>query len=62
MGMGMGIASLSALVGPPVSGALVSHYGSFSQMSIFAGVMCVVGGFIALGAKAFTPQGVFGRT
>ena len=62
MGMGMGIASLSALVGPPVSGTLVSHYGSFSQMSIFAGVMCVVGGFIALGAKAVTPQGVFGRT
>jgi MFS family permease len=62
MGMGMGIASLAALIGPPVNGALVSHYGGFSQMSIFSGVMCVVGGIIALGAKAVTPQGIFGRT
>jgi MFS family permease len=62
MGMGLGIASLAALIGPPVNGAFVTHYGGFSQMSIFSGVMCIFGGFIALGAKAVTPQGIFGRT
>ncbi|GES60247.1 MFS general substrate transporter [Aspergillus terreus] len=61
IGMGMAVASVAALIGPPVNGALVDRYGGFSQMSIFSGVMCLAGGFIALGAKASTPQGVWGR-
>lgn len=61
IGMGMAVASVAALIGPPVNGALVDRYGGFSQMSIFSGVMCLAGGFIALGAKAATPQGVWGR-
>ncbi|KAL5364901.1 major facilitator superfamily domain-containing protein [Aspergillus floccosus] len=61
IGMGMAVASVAALIGPPVNGALVDRYGGFSQMSIFSGVMCLAGGFVALGAKAATPQGIWGR-
>ncbi|KAL4898131.1 major facilitator superfamily domain-containing protein [Aspergillus ambiguus] len=61
LGMGMALGSVAALIGPPVNGALINHYGGFSQMSIFSGVMCVVGGFIALAAKVATPQGIWGR-
>lgn len=61
LGMGIGVSSIAALIGPPVNGALVDGYGGFLQMSIFSGVMCVIGGFVALAAKAVTPQGVLGR-
>jgi MFS family permease len=60
MGMGMGVASLAALIGPPVNGALVDQYGGFLQVSIFSGVMCLVGGLTALASKATTPQGILG--
>ena len=61
MGMGFALSSVAALIGPPVNGALVARYGGFLQLSIFSGVMCLVGGFIALGTKAATPQGLLGR-
>ncbi|KAI1210769.1 MFS general substrate transporter [Annulohypoxylon truncatum] len=32
MGMGMGLSSFAALIGPPVSGVLVSKYGGYSQV------------------------------
>ena len=61
IGMGMAICSLAILIGPPVNGALVDRYGGFSQVSIFSGVMCLIGGLIALTSKFATPQGIFGR-
>lgn len=61
MGMAMGFASFAALIGPPVNGALINHYHGFAEMSYFSGSMTVVGGCIALAAKAVTPQGIFGR-
>ncbi|KXJ87990.1 major facilitator superfamily domain-containing protein [Microdochium bolleyi] len=61
MGMGMAIAGIGALIGPPLNGAFVSNYGGFFEVSMFSGAMCTFGGFIALGAKATTPQGLFGR-
>ncbi|KAJ5594664.1 uncharacterized protein N7459_000872 [Penicillium hispanicum] len=61
MGMGMGIGSLAALMGPPVNGALIERYG-FAPMSYFSGAMCLVGGFLGIAAKAATAEGIFGRT
>lgn len=60
-GMGMAVSSLAALIGPPVNGALVDRYGGFSQVSIFSGIMCLVGGCTALVSKAATPQGILGN-
>ncbi|RJE21440.1 Major Facilitator Superfamily [Aspergillus sclerotialis] len=61
MGMGMSISALGGLIGPPMNGALVKEYGSFFEVSILSGTMCLAGGFIALAAKAATPSGVFGK-
>lgn len=61
MGMGMGLGSFAALIGPPVNGALLTKYGGFFQVSIFSGVMCVVGACFVVAAKAATPKGVFGN-
>ncbi|KAK0120176.1 hypothetical protein ONS95_011582 [Cadophora gregata] len=61
MGMGMALAGLAALIGPPVNGALIARYGGFLEVSIFSGVMLLVGGLISLASKIFTPQGFMGR-
>lgn len=61
MGQGMAIASLSALLGPPVTGALVQRFGGFTQVSIFGGVFTLVGAALIVVAKMWTPEGVFGR-
>ncbi|KAE8381979.1 major facilitator superfamily domain-containing protein [Aspergillus bertholletiae] len=61
MGMGMALSSFATLIGPPVNGALIKHYGGYSEASIFSGVMCLTGGIFALAAKAMTPQGILGR-
>ncbi|KAI1101419.1 MFS general substrate transporter [Jackrogersella minutella] len=61
IGMGMGISSFAALIGPPVNGVFISKYGGFLQVSIFSGVMVLVGAVIVLAAKATTSKGVLGR-
>jgi MFS family permease len=61
LGMGLAISSLAALIGPPVNGVLVDRYGGFLEVSIFSGVMCLVGGCTALVSKAATPHGILGR-
>ncbi|PWY87549.1 MFS general substrate transporter [Aspergillus heteromorphus CBS 117.55] len=62
MGMGMGLSSFAALIGPPVNGALFDKYGGFLQASILSGVVCLVGGCVALATKATTSRGILGRT
>jgi MFS family permease len=62
MGMGMAVAATATLVGPPVNGVLLDKYGGFLEVTIFSGVICLAGGFIAIGAKATTPQGLLGRS
>lgn len=61
MGIGMFLGGLGSLIGPPVNGAFIKEYGGFFEVSMFSGAMCLVGGFIALGTKLITPQGLFGR-
>ncbi|RGP58952.1 riboflavin transporter mch5 [Fusarium sporotrichioides] len=61
MGMGLAVSSLAALIGPPVNGALIDRYGGFFEVSIFSGVMCLFGGWLAVCAKTRTVEGIFGR-
>ncbi|KLJ12491.1 hypothetical protein EMPG_12484 [Blastomyces silverae] len=61
LGMGMAISSVAVLIGPPVNGALVDKYHGFFEASIFSGIMCLVGGFIVLGCKLTTAQGILGK-
>ncbi|OTB16143.1 hypothetical protein K445DRAFT_300070 [Daldinia sp. EC12] len=61
MGMGMSLSSIAALIGPPINGVLVDKYGGYLEVSIFSGVMVMVGGAIALATKATTPKGLLGK-
>jgi MFS family permease len=61
MGMGMGLSAFAVLIGPPINGALISRYGGFSQVSIFSGVVSLVGGLVALSSKLVTSEGLLGR-
>ncbi|KAK3690506.1 major facilitator superfamily domain-containing protein [Podospora appendiculata] len=61
IGMGMAVGAIAVLIGPPINGALVAKYGGYLQMTIFSGVMCLTGGFIALASKLTTPEGITGR-
>jgi MFS family permease len=61
MGMGMGIAAFAVLIGPPINGALIDRYGGFREVSIFSGVMSLMGGLIALSGKFATAEGIFGK-
>ncbi len=62
MGMGLAVAGVGSLIGPPVNGALVNTYHGYFEVSMFSGTMCILGGATAIIAKLWTPQGVFGRT
>jgi MFS family permease len=61
MGMGMAIAGVGGLIGPPVNGAIVKAYGGFDEVCMLSGTLCVVGGLIAIAAKRWTPQGLMGN-
>lgn len=51
MGMGMAVGSIAVLIGPPVNGILVDRYGGFFEVSMYSGIMCLVGGFAGLASK-----------
>ncbi|KAK0616146.1 monocarboxylate transporter [Immersiella caudata] len=61
LGMGMAIGSVAALIGPPINGVLVERYAGFLQVSIFSGIVCLVGAVVVFVSKAFTAQGLLGR-
>ncbi|KAL1897912.1 hypothetical protein Sste5346_003764 [Sporothrix stenoceras] len=61
LGMGLGAASIAVLIGPPINGQLLHHYSTYMPLTIFSGVMCLVGGFIAFSGKRDSKQGLFGR-
>lgn len=62
MGMGMAIAGIAGLVGPPANGALVTADDGYFQTSMVSGALCMLGGMLALVAKKWTPQGLMGNT
>ncbi|KAF2114255.1 major facilitator superfamily domain-containing protein [Lophiotrema nucula] len=61
MGMAMAIGSISALIGPPINGALLDRYSGFLPLSIFSGVFCLAGGAVAFVTKFTTVEGLWGR-
>lgn len=61
MGQGLAIASFAALIGPPTNGVLIDKYGGFSEVTIYSGIMTLVGGLLALFSKVATPQGMLGK-
>ncbi|KAL2854506.1 major facilitator superfamily domain-containing protein [Aspergillus pseudoustus] len=62
MGMGMAVAGVGGLIGPPINGAILDAYGEYLRVCVFSGVMAVVGGVIAFVAKMGTDEGVWGRS
>ncbi|KAL7937220.1 MFS general substrate transporter [Trichoderma chlorosporum] len=61
-GMGLALAAVGALVGPPIDGAFVSHYAGFFEATMFSGAMCLFGGLIVLMAKFASPEGLFSKS
>ncbi|KAA8646043.1 MCT family MFS transporter [Aspergillus tanneri] len=61
MGMGMALAGLGGLIGPPLNGAIVNRYSGYFEASMFSGAMCLFGGLVALLAKVWTQQGLLGK-
>ncbi|KAF2797064.1 MFS general substrate transporter [Melanomma pulvis-pyrius CBS 109.77] len=61
MGMGMAVASIAALIGPPVNGALINRYGGFQEGAFFSGAMCLFGGFLTFMSKLATVEGILGK-
>lgn len=51
IGMALGFYGIAALVGTPITGALISHYGGYEQAMIFSGVVLLVGASLLLFAR-----------
>ncbi|KAI9827424.1 MAG: hypothetical protein M1819_006965 [Sarea resinae] len=51
IGMALGVASIAGLVGTPITGALISHYGGYDQALIFSGVVMIFGASLILRAR-----------
>lgn len=60
-GVGMAIAGVGGLVGPPLDGVFRDHYGGFFEASMFSGAVCFLGGVTALLAKMTTKLGLLGN-
>jgi MFS family permease len=60
-GMGMAIDAFAALVGPPINGAIVSHYHGYTEAAYFSAAAVVLGAFGALGAKYASGKTFFAR-
>lgn len=51
IGMGLTTASVGVLIGPPISGALFARYHGFTQVSILAGILMLLGGCLVATIK-----------
>jgi predicted MFS family arabinose efflux permease len=60
-GMGMAIDSIAALIGPPITGAIVSRYHGYTEAAYFSGAAVLIGAFGALGAKYASGKGFLAR-
>jgi MFS family permease len=61
LGMGLGCASVAALIGPPANGALVARYEGFLQVAIMSGIFCLAGGVLVLVVKQTSGKGLFAK-
>lgn len=60
LGMGLAAASIAALIGPPISGAILAH-SSFDRVSDFSGSVSLVGSIGLIGAKWTTGKGLISK-
>ncbi|KAJ5727629.1 MFS monocarboxylate transporter [Penicillium malachiteum] len=51
MGMGFGVLSIAGLTGTPITGAMITQYGSYHPAMIFAGVCSLAGAAVIFGAR-----------
>lgn len=51
LGMASGLLGIAALTGTPITGALISHYRSFTQAMIWSGVLVLVGAALIFAAR-----------
>lgn len=51
IGMMSGIVSFSALIGPPVTGEMVKHYGGYLQATVFSGTVALFGSGLIFAAR-----------
>jgi MFS family permease len=61
MGMGMAVAGVGALVGPPINGAIVQTTGGYFAVCMFSGAITVAGGIFAFSIKITDEKGLWGR-
>ncbi|KAJ5634822.1 hypothetical protein N7528_002664 [Penicillium herquei] len=51
MGMGLGVLSFAGLTGTPISGAMITQYGSYHPAMIFASVCSLAEAAVIFGAR-----------
>jgi MFS family permease len=61
MGMAISFSSLSAIIGPPASGAFLDRYDGFHQVSWLCGILTLVGAVLVAAAKIPSKAGLFGK-
>ncbi|OLN86697.1 Riboflavin transporter MCH5-like protein 1 [Colletotrichum chlorophyti] len=61
MGMGMAVAGVGALVGPPINGAIAQATGGYFAVCMFSGTITVAGGIFVFSIKATDKNGLWGR-
>lgn len=61
LGMSMAFSGITALIGPPINGALFSKYGGFSQSLDLSGVFVVAGACGILIARHFKGKGFWAK-
>ncbi|KAK4156133.1 putative monocarboxylate permease-like protein [Chaetomidium leptoderma] len=62
MGMGLFLSSFAVLISPPINGALLKADNDVLDVSIFSGVLLLVGAVAVLLTKAFGPGGLWAKT
>ena len=60
-GMGIAIDSIAALIGPPITGALVKKYGGFDEAAYFSATAMVIAAIGTLGTKYAVGKGFWAR-
>ncbi|KAE8153451.1 major facilitator superfamily domain-containing protein [Aspergillus avenaceus] len=58
MGMGTAVISIATLIGPPINGALINHYGGWLQVQIFSGVVILAGSVFGIVTKLLSGKGL----
>jgi len=57
LGMGSGIFAIAALTGTPITGAMISHYGTFKEAIIFSATVALAGSFFMILARlSYAPK------